>query len=384
MKPLGDHWDGPPSGANAGKELRILFIEDQLQDLQLSVNVLKKAGFNFKYEHAQTEQELDALLQTERFDIVLCDKHLPGWDTKEAIQRVKGHIADIPVILLSGSTSHEEALKHIQDGAADYLLKDHLVRLPFAVSRALHEKAEHQRRIQAETELKANESRYRSLVDNSYDAVVIIDRNGTFTYVSKSFERISGYLAKELLNTGRLSLTCPEDVERSNNSLEESLRRPGIPVHAQLRLKRKDGGVVWLDVVRTNHLDDENVQGVICNVRDITAEKLAVEKIIQSESLFRSMIENAPVGIFRTSDSSDHFLDANPACVSMLGYSTLEELRKVNLSTGVYYDPTMREKILDARQGENRGAKFTWIVDWKRKDGSKITVKLVGSRIINP
>src|SRR5271155_1833334 len=103
MKPKNHRRDDPSSEVNAENALRILFIEDRVPDMQLCINVLEKAGFNFQYERAETEKELDKLLQNHQFDIVLCDKHLPGWDAKEAIQRIKQHDEDAIIILLSGS-----------------------------------------------------------------------------------------------------------------------------------------------------------------------------------------------------------------------------------------------------------------------------------------
>jgi len=385
MKPIDHRRDEPLSEANTEKALRILFIEDRIQDLQLSVNVLKKAGFNIKYEHVETEEELDVHLKDFQFDIVLCDKQLPGWDAKKAIQRIKEHAADATIVLLSGSTSHEEALKHIQDGATDYLLKDHLIRLPFAVRRALIEKAERKSRIEAEKQLSDNESRYRALVENSHDALVVLDQAGKFIYISKAYERITGYSANELLNTDRLLLVHhPEDIEKAKNSFEESLKNPGKPVPIQVRMGRKDGQTIWLDIMRTNQLEDESVRGIICNIREITAEKKAAEQIIQNEAMFRSLVENAPFGIFRSTNTSDYFMDVNPALVSMLGYTSAEELLKVRLSDGIYADPLERQRVIEEREknyaGQDTG-KF--IYRWKRKDGAEITVKLVGSRKYN-
>jgi len=505
MKTFNQQLVEPDPDVMAEKQLNVLFIEDQVQDLQLSVDVLRKAGFNFKFERVETEKEFNTYLQDHTFDIALCDKHLPGWDAKEAIQKIREHTADAPVILLSGSTSHEEALKHLQDGASDYLLKDHLVRLPFAVRRALQEQAERKTRVEVEKKLRDNESRYRALVESSYDALVVLDQAGKFIYISKAYERITGYTAMELLNTDRLILIhFPEDLEKARDSFDESLKNPGKPVSVLVRMRRKDGETIWLDIVRTNcldnesvrgivcnirdvtieknaiekirineaklrslvensndglvlldkngrifytsdataritgctvnelltsdrnknvhpddvsksdqalrdsmgksgvpvtvqlrskrgnkswgwlelvftnHLDDPNVKGIVCNVRDITDQKLASDLISQQEWQFRTLVENAPFGIYRFTNNSNHFLTVNPALVSMLGYSSAKELLNARLFEDIYVEAETRTKTLDQSKGKDT---YTSVVHWKQKNGSEITVRLVGARI---
>lgn len=104
----------------------------------------------------------------------------------------------------------------------------------------------------------------------------------------------------------------------------------------------------------------------------------AMKALRESEQRYRTTIQNAVHGIFRTSPQGE-FLDVNPALVSMLGYNSREDLLPVNISTDVYCNPADRQRLLDRIRSTDyvEGVE----VVWKRKDGCFITVRL-SSRVI--
>jgi PAS domain S-box-containing protein len=106
--------------------------------------------------------------------------------------------------------------------------------------------------------------------------------------------------------------------------------------------------------------------------RDITELRLAEEALKQSEERFRSLFENATVGIYRTTPAGQ-ILVANPALVKMLGHESLEELVKRNLE-GQGFEPAYPRQLFHerlAREGEVRGLE----VVWTKQDGSAIFVR---------
>src|SRR5712692_11663805 len=77
--------------------------------------------------------------------------------------------------------------------------------------------------------------------------------------------------------------------------------------------------------------------------RDISDRKRASEALSLSEASFRSVIENAPYGIYRA-NAAGQFLRVNPALQKMLGYETQEELFRANLATDIYRDHAEHKK----------------------------------------
>ncbi len=99
------------------------------------------------------------------------------------------------------------------------------------------------------------------------------------------------------------------------------------------------------------------------------------------ETGYRELIQRASYGIFRAR-TDGRFLDVNPALVTMLGYDSAEDLRKVHAITDVYRDPSELTRVLDllARDERARGVE----VEWKRRDGTPIIVQLSGRAVRSP
>ncbi|OQY26570.1 MAG: hypothetical protein B6I38_11150 [Anaerolineaceae bacterium 4572_5.1] len=116
---------------------------------------------------------------------------------------------------------------------------------------------------------------------------------------------------------------------------------------------------------------DDNTSGVVLVFRDVSTEYQMREALRESEERFRSIYENATVGIYRTTPEGK-ILMANPALVKMIGYSSFEELKKRNLDEQ-WYDPNYpREEFKRLIEKEGKLIGFSSI--WKKSDGTNIIV----------
>src|SRR5437879_8193122 len=79
-------------------------------------------------------------LRERPFDVVVADYGVPDWTGLDAFAVVKASGQDIPCLLVTGTLGEEAAVECIKQGVSDYVLKDHLERLPHALKRALNEK----------------------------------------------------------------------------------------------------------------------------------------------------------------------------------------------------------------------------------------------------
>jgi signal transduction histidine kinase len=122
-------------------QLRVLHVEDNELDAELVAQVLRKDGFSFSTVVVQTEAAFERELRVRLPDIVLADYNLPQWQAMEALEVMRRHGLDIPLILVSGALGDVTAVECIKRGATDYVLKDGLARLPEAIRRALQEKS---------------------------------------------------------------------------------------------------------------------------------------------------------------------------------------------------------------------------------------------------
>ncbi len=116
--------------------LRVLVLEDRPADADLIVRTLESAGFYLTWERVETERDYRERL-TSPIDLILADYAIPGFGADEALTILQHARLDIPFVIVSGSIGEDLAVRALQRGAADYLLKDRLTRLPEAVRRAL-------------------------------------------------------------------------------------------------------------------------------------------------------------------------------------------------------------------------------------------------------
>jgi len=120
------------------------------------------------------------------------------------------------------------------------------------------------------------------------------------------------------------------------------------------------------------------IVGTVGLALDVTEHHLAQRALRTSEGHFRAIVEESPVGIFRSSPSGS-FLDVNPALVAMLGYDSAEELKGLDIAADVYVDRMLRDRLLARYANAERVTGVD--VEWRRKDGSAITVRLSGRPI---
>jgi signal transduction histidine kinase/DNA-binding NarL/FixJ family response regulator len=133
------------------KPLRLLTVEDNLDDEALVLLELRRNGFRPESVRVQTADTMRRALESADFDIILSDFSMPGFTALEALKVAQSTGRDIPFIVVSGSIGEDEAVEAMRAGARDYFAKDRLVRLGAAVERELVEaRARHER---ARTEL---------------------------------------------------------------------------------------------------------------------------------------------------------------------------------------------------------------------------------------
>lgn len=123
----------------AESTLRLLIVEDMAEDMELIVLALEAGGVNFNSDTAQTATECRQLLQNSKYDAVLSDYRLPGFNGLEVLKLMQELGQDIPFILVTGSLGEEAAVECIKAGMTDYVLKGRLFRLPTVLERSLQE-----------------------------------------------------------------------------------------------------------------------------------------------------------------------------------------------------------------------------------------------------
>ena len=143
--------------------LRILHLEDDLNDAALIQSTLEVEGFVCAITRVQNSDEFMAALERGGLDLILSDFSMPGFDGLSALAMAHDLCPDLPFILVSGTLGEERAIDALKRGATDYVLKHRISRLVPAVHRALQEVRERVERKLAEQKRNEYSSKLKVL-----------------------------------------------------------------------------------------------------------------------------------------------------------------------------------------------------------------------------
>jgi two-component system cell cycle sensor histidine kinase/response regulator CckA len=229
-------------------------------------------------------------------------------------------------------------------------------------------------------QLVEREELFHLISENAADMIAIVDMEGKRLYNSLSYQKVLGYSPEELQASSAFEQIHPDDRERVKQAAEDA-RHSGIGKTLEYRLRHKNGS--WLVLESTSSVihnaEGEPEKLVIVN-RDVTERKRAEEAVRRSEADFRSVVEDAPYGIYRAS-TTGRFLQVNPALQRMLGYELTDELLRRDLATDVFRHIGEYQRLTEllTRTEEIKDLE----TEWKRQDDTPITVRCSGRSIID-
>lgn len=129
------------------------------------------------------------------------------------------------------------------------------------------------REERAREDVRRNERRFRALVENSPDVVVVLDRHGRPVYVSPGFEAVFPSTPVEGIAEAMWNEVHPDDLDRAHALARHALARPGELLTAEIRGRGPTGRWRWLELRVTNRFDDPAVDGIVANIADITERR---------------------------------------------------------------------------------------------------------------
>ena len=226
----------------------------------------------------------------------------------------------------------------------------------------------------ADDALRASELRLRHIVENAQDLIYYCDPTGHFTYVNPAAERVMKHSQQELLGRHFLSLIRDDYRDRAKQVYYAQLAQLTPHTYFEFPTVTKDDETVWIGQHVQLVYDGARIAAVHAIARDITRQKEAEEGLRASEEKYRSLIERAAFGIYRSTEDG-RILEANPSLVRMLGYDSVDELMTVNLSD-IYQSAAGVGVQLTER------CECTMELRWKKKNGDSILVRLAARTIV--
>lgn len=278
---------GEPQSAEE-RALRVLVVEDDERDAEMAVRAIRGLGVA-AWRRVERADQLQACLDRERWDLVLSDFSLPGFDGFSALDLVRSSGLDLPFVVISGAIGDEAAAEIVNAGADNLVMKDNLGRLSRVVEAALHEARLRRARREADREIRA-------ILYGLGDAVLATDSQGLVRHMNPVAEQLTGWTAPEAV--GRPLAEVFRIVnEQTRHTVEDPvsqvIRRGtvvGLANHTLLIAKDgterpiADSGAPMRD-------ERGELTGVALVFRDQTAEREAEAALAEREAYGRAILD---------------------------------------------------------------------------------------------
>ncbi len=323
--------------------LRTLFVEDLPLDQELAERQLRAGGLEIISQRVETREDFLQALHEFNPDIILSDYSMPEFDGMQALKLAKEFRPDVPFILLTGSLNEATAVECMKAGASDYVIKEHMHRLPFAITEAITKQQARNERRQSITQLRKNEASLKKAQQvahlGSWSWYIQEDRlewsDEMFSIFGMSKESFTGKL-DDVIN----HLIHPEDraaVEEFHHSAIKSKKLTSM----EFGILEPDKTIKFAYIEGGELAFDENDKPVLLTgiVQDITERRKSEQQIL----LQAAALDSAANAILIT-DREGIIEWVNPAYSALTGYSPADaigqnpRILKSGIQDQVYYE----------------------------------------------
>src|ERR1035437_6804109 len=303
--------------------LNVLCLEDVLKDAELLNEMLVDAGYLVSMDIAAGEKEYLSFLKGRNYDIILADYTLPGFGASAALKLALELQPAVPFICVSGTIGDDKAVEFLKQGATDYVLKNSLGRLAFAIRRALEDVEKQKELKKVEQTMRESEAKYQAIFESTGTATFIIEEDNTILMANNECYSIMGYTPTKLIGQKWSQYFAPE-----SESLQEMLKNHQLtrqnpdlaPKKYEVKLVNKKGEI--RDVIVDVGMIPGTKQSIV-SISDVTERKRAGEALVENEKRYRELFDNAPVG-YHELDINGLIIRINRTELDMLGYTEKE------------------------------------------------------------
>jgi PAS domain S-box-containing protein len=270
---------------NSSKELKekkesILIIDDD-ESTRKSLNLIfRKKGYEI--DTVGSGKEALEKVKTKFFNLVLVDIKLPDMEGIDLIEPLKEIHPDMAVIMVTAFASMETVMQALNLGASAYITKPLNMEEVFVTVRENLEKQslviENKRLFNA---LSDSEKRYRTLFEESRDAITMSTQDGKLIDMNKSFLDLFGYTEKELKNLEAEKLYVNQE---DRQKFRQEVETKGYVKDFEVKMRKKNGEEIDCLLTSSVHRDDQgNILRYETFIRDITARKRAEQALKKAE-----------------------------------------------------------------------------------------------------
>ena len=287
-----------------------------LENLQDIILILNSEGI-VVFENPSAEATLGYSLLGKGFNVVHPDDLSVATDAfNEVIDKENKHIpTQFRIRQNDGSWMYVEAL-------ATNLFENSIIKGMLLVCRDITV------RMNTQAALQESEERFRALVDNLQDIVLILDSNGIIKFENPSTEATVGF---SLLGTNVFEIVHPDDMAAAKKDFMEVMEKTNRPRPSLFRAHHKDGSWLYMEVLATNLFDNSIIQGMMVVCRNVTLRMKTQQALLESEQRYHALFDQSPVGVLQF-DTNGIVTDCNERLVQIMR-SSREKLVGLDLKS---------------------------------------------------
>ena len=357
--------------------LHILFVEDLPSDMELAEHGLRKSGIKFTSLRVETREAMQKAFTEFKPDLIISDFALPSFDGMQALKLTKENDPTIPFIVFTGSMNEDTAVDCMKAGATDYVIKEHVTRLPFAVNEAFEQKKIRLEKEKAEHALRESEERFRSLYENSTIGLYRTTPDGKIILANPALVKMLGYSSSEELRKRNLSLEG-YDSSHQRAAFLELIEKESTVIGFESSWQRTDGNFIFVrESARAFRDSSGKTLYYDGTVEDITDRKLAQEQLLKSEEEYRNLFENANDAIIIFEPDNEIILEVNSKACQVYGFAKDEfvGMNQKKISKNVERGEKLIQDLIEGHQFQNFETVHI------KKDGTPINI-LVSASVI--
>ena len=247
--------------------IKILHLEDFPEDAELIAHELQRGDIQFDKKVVDNKEDYEKILVDFIPDIILSDHSLPSFNSFQALAILKEKELDIPFILVTATMSEEFAVDIMKQGAADYILKDRLQRLPSAIINSIKK-----RRL--EQEQRAAIERLSVHIENTPLGFIEWNEKAIVKSWSTRAQEIFGWSQMEVAEIQEDTSGSRENLSWVNEILGQLISGEAERNMVQYRSATKEGKMIWCQWFNSVLKDkDGKVETIMSLVQDITEQK---------------------------------------------------------------------------------------------------------------
>ncbi len=273
------------------RELHVLILEDVAADAELCERELRRVGLKFMAQRVDTRAAFERALQEFRPDLIISDFSFPtAFDGLTALDMARNTRPEVPFIFVSGTIGGDRAAEAMKRGAADYVLKDRLARLPEAVTQALERKQVREEQRHAIHALPQRAARLLEFVNSSPSLMFTKDINGRYLIVNREFCRRFGISEPNIIGKTDEEVFPPDQAAafRANDRRVVATR---APLEFEERARYVDGEHVSIVYKFPLFGSGNEIVGIGGVVTDVTGRMKAQQRLGVQHAVARVLAE---------------------------------------------------------------------------------------------